>query len=150
MPAALVARVFDTQANQSFDATFERFPVRIGRNQLNDLQIDRPYVSQFHAALDIRDRQIFVKDLGSTNGTVYAGQRLARDTGVDVTNAPEFNIGPIVIRMQLVASAPKKKEEPKEGTVLDAADGSNVPIALSNRPKPIPPGTEDPFIRQVV
>ena len=56
MPVALVARVFDTQANQQFDVTFERFPVRIGRNQLNDLHIDRPYVSQFHAAIDIRDR----------------------------------------------------------------------------------------------
>ena len=41
MPLALVARVFDTQANQSFDKSFERFPVRIGRNQLNDLSIDR-------------------------------------------------------------------------------------------------------------
>ena len=49
MSVALVARVFDTQANESFDVTFERFPVRIGRNQLNDLHIDRPYVSQFHA-----------------------------------------------------------------------------------------------------
>ena len=74
-----MARVFDTQANQSFDKTFERFPVRIGRNQLNDLSIDRPYVSQFHAAFDIKDRQIFVRDLGSTNGTLYAGRRLPRD-----------------------------------------------------------------------
>ena len=37
------------------EGLFERFPVRIGRNQLNDLHIDRPYVSQFHAAIDIRD-----------------------------------------------------------------------------------------------
>ena len=88
MPVALVARVFDTQANQQFDVTFERFPVRIGRNQLNDLHIDRPYVSQFHAAIDIRDKQIFVRDLGSTNGTVYQGRRLARDQQIEVTAAP--------------------------------------------------------------
>src|SRR5688572_9497710 len=104
MPVALVARVFDTQANQSFDATFERFPVRIGRNQLNDLPIDRPYVSQFHAAIDVRnDRQIFVKDLGSTNGTLYQQQRLVRDQPVDITNTPEITIGPIVLRVGLVA-----------------------------------------------
>ena len=34
MPVALVVRWFDTQTNQQFDVTFERFPVRIGRNQL--------------------------------------------------------------------------------------------------------------------
>ena len=109
MPPALVARVFDTQANQSFDVSFERFPVRIGRNQLNDLHIDRPYVSQFHAALEVRDRQIFVKDLGSTNGTSVAGRRLTRDTLVDITATPEVNIGPVVIRMALVDGAPKTK-----------------------------------------
>ncbi len=150
MSVALVARVFDTQANQSFDATFERFPVRIGRNQLNDLHIDRPYVSQFHAAIDIRDTQLLVKDLGSTNGTVYAGHRLQRDTPIDVTGAPEFAIGPIVIRLGLVQAAPKKKEEPKEGTVLDFGQSGEAPAALSVRSKPIPPGAEDPYIRQVL
>ena len=90
MAVALAARVFDTQANQSFDATFERFPVRLGRNQLNDLPIDRPYVSQFHASFDVRDGRIFLRDLGSTNGTIYAGQRLQRDTPVDVTLQPDF------------------------------------------------------------
>jgi type VI secretion system protein ImpI len=151
MPVALVARVFDTQANQQFDVTFERFPVRIGRNQLNDLHIDRPYVSQFHAAIDIRDKQIFVRDLGSTNGTVYQGRRLARDQQIEVTAAPEINIGPIVLRMGLVDSAAKKPTSPKEGgNVLDINDGGANASAQLSRPKPIPPGAEDPFIRQLV
>lgn len=151
MPVALVARVFDTQANQQFDVTFERFPVRIGRNQLNDLHIDRPYVSQFHAAIDIRDKQIFVRDLGSTNGTVYQGRRLARDQQIEVTAAPEINIGPIVLRMGLVDSAAKKPTSPKEGgNVLDINDGGANASAQLARPKPIPPGAEDPFIRQLV
>ena len=120
----LVARVFDTQANQSFDATFERFPVRIGRNQLNDLQIDRPYVSQFHAAIDLRDRQIFVRDLGSTTGTVYQGHRLVRDQPVDVTAIPEINIGPVVLRLALVeAQATPAAGAAAGGNVLDLTDG---------------------------
>src|SRR5258706_2057100 len=151
MPVALVARVFDTQANQQFDRTFERFPVRIGRNQLNDLHIDRPYVSQFHAALDIRERQIFVRDLGSTNGTLYGGRRLARDTPIEVTAAPEITIGPIVIRMGLQEQIAKKREEPKEGTVLDGAnDAAGAAQMTLPRVQPIPPGQEDPFIRQVL
>jgi len=151
MPVALLARVFDTQANQQFDVTFERFPVRVGRNQLNDLHLDRPYVSQFHAAIDVRDRQIFIRDLGSTNGTVVAGHRLARDTPIEVTTSPEVTIGPIVIRMGLVEQAAKKRDASAEGNVLDMGDvtgqGSAPRLA---RPKPIPPGGEDPFLRQLV
>src|SRR5262249_15154893 len=149
MPVALVARVFDTQANQQFDATFERFPVRIGRNQLNDLQIDRPYVSQFHAAIDLRDTQIFVRDLGSTNGTSFAGRRLGRDQPVDVSAAPEVNIGPIVLRLSLVEVQAKKPSMPREsGNMLDMNEATVAALALAKQP--IPPGQEDPFVRQVV
>jgi type VI secretion system protein ImpI len=150
MPAALMARVFDTQANQNFDSTFERFPVRIGRNQLNDLHIDRPYVSQFHAAIDLRDRQIFVRDLGSTNGTLVGGRRLARDTPVDVTKTPEITIGPTVIRFAVVEAAPKKREEPTEGTFLDFSNEANAVAALSLREKRVAPGAEDAYVRHVI
>jgi type VI secretion system protein ImpI len=145
MPVALVARVVDSQANQTFDATFERFPVRIGRNQINDLHIDRPYVSQFHAAIDLRGSQIFVKDLGSTNGTVIAGKRLARDVPVEITQTPDITIGPIVIRLGIV-EAVKRRDE---GTVLELGEHGSMSGVLA-RPKPIQPGAEDPYVRQVV
>ena len=149
MSVALVARVIDTQANQSFDATFERFPVRIGRNQLNDLPIDRPYVSQFHAAIEVRGQQLFVKDLGSTNGTIYAGHRLARDTPIEVTAAPEITIGPVVIRLGLVSAAPKKAPDKREATILDYTEGQAAQAVAAQKPKPIAPGAEDPYIRQL-
>jgi len=146
MPVALVARVLDTQTNQSFDVTYERLPVRIGRNQLNDLHIDRPYVSQFHAAIDVRDRQIIIRDLGSTNGTVVAGQRLQRDTPVDVTQNPEITIGPVTIRLGLVEAV--KKEERREG-VLDMSGEAWANQAQGARKPPIAPGAEDPYLRQL-
>lgn len=151
MPVALVVRVFDTQANQSFEATFERFPVRVGRNALNDLPIDRPYVSQFHAAFEVQNEsQLFIKDLGSTNGTQYQGQRLTRDQMVDITNAPEIFIGPVVIRLGLVA-APEQRApvELKEAGVLDYGQGPETVRALATRYGPTPPGAEDPYVRQV-
>jgi type VI secretion system protein ImpI len=150
MAVALLARVFDTQANQSFEATFERFPVRVGRNQLNDLPIDRPYVSQFHAAFEIRnDIQVFVKDLGSTNGTVYKGQRLVRDQLIDITSAPEVTIGPIVIRLGLSQAQQRPLEESKEAGVLDFGQGPETTRALAHRFGALAPGAEDPYIRQV-
>ncbi len=144
MAVALAARVFDTQANQSFDVTFDRFPVRLGRNQLNDLPIDRPYVSQFHASFDVRDGRIFLRDLGSTNGTVYAGQRLQRDTPIDVTNQPEVAIGPIIIRLGLVQAAEKKAEPARQGVLEQGI------AAMGQGQGRVAPGAEDPYIRQVL
>jgi type VI secretion system protein ImpI len=142
MASALVARVVDTQANQSFEVTFERFPVRIGRNQLNDLPIDRPYVSQFHAAIDVqRDAQLLLKDLGSTNGTLYQGQRLPREQVVDITASPELTIGPVVIRLQLTA-APQRSAGHAGGSILDA-DPRRASVAAS------PAAHEDPYLRQL-
>lgn len=147
MPVALVARVVDTQTNQSFEVTYERFPVRIGRNQLNDLHIDRPYVSQFHAAIDLRDRQILIRDLGSTNGTVYAGQRLQRDAPVDVTHNPEITIGPVTIRFTIVEA--QKKEDRREG-FLDMSGEAWAQQHPGGRKPPIAPGAEDPYVRQLL
>ena len=151
MPVALVARVFDTQANQSFEKTFERWPVRVGRNQLNDLAIDRPYVSQFHAAIDVQnDAQLFVKDLGSTNGTLYQGQRLHRDQVVDVTQASEFTIGPVVIRLAFVAPQQHRVEDAKDTGILDIGQSPEATRAAALRFGPVSPGTEDPYVRQVL
>jgi len=149
MSIALTTQVLDSQSNQQFDATFERFPVRIGRNQLNDLHIDRPYVSQFHASIEVSGSQIWIKDLGSTNGTVYRGQKLVRDQPVDVTALPEMQIGPVVIRISLTEVAARETVAPLKLSVLDVGtpEGAGVIEARKSR---ITPGQEDPFIRQLI
>src|SRR5207244_4569934 len=58
-------------------------------------------------------------------------------------------IGPIVIRMGLVAAAPKKEPEPKEGTLLDYGSSVANPAAALSHRKPIAPGAEDPYLRQL-
>ncbi len=45
-----------------------RLPVRIGRNALNDCIIQHPYVSEFHAVIELVDGQLGVRDLNSKNG----------------------------------------------------------------------------------
>jgi type VI secretion system protein ImpI len=149
MSLALVATVLDSQTNQSFDAVYERFPVRIGRNQLNDLHIDRPYVSQFHASIEINGRNIWVKDLGSTNGTVYRGQKMVRDQAIDVTALPELQIGPVLIRMSLKEVQEQQTLAPHDATVLDIGTAAGAELMEARRHPP-PAGQEDPFIRQLV
>jgi len=46
----------------------------IGRHSSNDIQIDDPYVSQFHLQIDVRHGEIIAKDLGSSNGLRLATQ----------------------------------------------------------------------------
>ncbi|MBM4360845.1 MAG: FHA domain-containing protein, partial [Deltaproteobacteria bacterium] len=150
MSLALTVVVLDTQSNQSFERSFDRFPVRIGRNQLAELQIDRPYVSQFHVALEVADSRMIVRDLGSTNGTVHNGQKLVRDQAIDVTGAPEVKIGPLQIRLRIQdveaspASAPRR-----QASVLDLGTPAGQGW-LERRRQPLAPGQEDPFVRQLV
>jgi type VI secretion system protein ImpI len=150
MSVALRALVVDNQTSESFEATFERFPVRLGRNQLNDLHIDRPYISQFHCAIEVQDRQIWARDLGSTNGTVYLGQKLVRDQLVSITASPELQIGPILLRFELREIAREADRAPTApGSVLDIGTPAGYAV-LEARKRPVPPGSEDPFVRQLV
>ena len=148
MPVALTAHIVDSQSNQSFETRYARFPVRIGRNQLNDLHIDRPYVSQFHAAIEVNDNKIWVKDLGSTNGTVYRGQKMERDQPIDVTAMPELHIGPVVIRFGLVEV---KAEETgiHNASALDLGTAAGAALMASRLRAPRP-GQEDAFVRQLL
>lgn len=57
------------------------YPVRpglayIGRSTLNDIVINDSTVSQRHASIEYSRNGIFLKDLGSTNGTYVAGQKI--------------------------------------------------------------------------
>ncbi|MCU0685497.1 MAG: FHA domain-containing protein [Polyangiaceae bacterium] len=75
MPLGLVLRVTDTRDGSSSEYRFARFPVRIGRNQLNDLTLPFPFVSQFHCIIELRENELMLRDLGSRNGTLVPGGR---------------------------------------------------------------------------
>jgi type VI secretion system protein ImpI len=66
-------RIVSRIDGEILERDFPRFPIRIGRNPLNDLQLEHGFVSQFHALLELLDGQIVLRDLGSTNGTHVPG-----------------------------------------------------------------------------
>lgn len=64
--------------------------LRVGRAEGNDLRIDLSTVSGDHAILEVRDGGLFVRDLGSTNGTRVRGRKVLTWTKLGVGEAVRF------------------------------------------------------------
>jgi predicted component of type VI protein secretion system len=79
---------------------FPQSPVRIGRNQLNDISLEDPFVSEWHGIIRFDERSIAYFDLGSTNGTMLDGKRLAKNVGVELSATSRLQLG----RLELVVS----------------------------------------------
>jgi predicted component of type VI protein secretion system len=75
--------------------TFVESPIRIGRNQLNDIPIDDPFVSEWHGMIRFDDEGISYADLGSTNGSVIEGVRLAKNAPTRLTAGSRILLGRI-------------------------------------------------------
>jgi hypothetical protein len=70
------------------------YPIRpglayIGRSSLNDIVIPDPTISQRHASIEYSRNGVFLKDLGSTNGTYVAGQQI-KERWLSVQDSLQF------------------------------------------------------------
>ena len=103
MVFGLGGKIIHTQTGTTIERRFERFPVRIGRNALNDLQLDSSYVSQFHCVIQLEGDQLQIVDLGSRNGTVLPGiGPIAANTPTDLrTSNCEFAVWETVFQVSL-------------------------------------------------
>lgn len=55
------------------DAVLTELPVTIGRGDEADICIRDTWSSRVHCRLSVRDQQLFLEDLGSSNGTLVNG-----------------------------------------------------------------------------
>lgn len=71
----------------------------VGRGKDNDIVVDEPTVSRFHASLTLNPRgEIIVSDLGSANGTFVNGQRI---TSAQVLRAhDELTLGSVPFTLE--------------------------------------------------
>ncbi len=114
-------RVVNTQDGSVLERTFDRSPVRIGRSSLNELPIQAPFVSQYHAVIEFDGTRLQLRDLGSTNGTTLrASGRVPPNTPIDLTQQNyEFAIVSLWFQLFFVSDvAPAKAERKREGTIL--------------------------------
>lgn len=68
----------------------EKPRVTIGRSNA-DLTLNDTEASRQHAAVEVRDTSYSLADLGSTNGTLYDGQKI--DGSIELGDKSEFQVG---------------------------------------------------------
>jgi hypothetical protein len=72
--------VVEPGAAAPVEKDFTTSPVRLGRNQLNDVALSDPFVSEWHGVLRWDDQAVYYFDLGSLNGSTLANKRLVKNT----------------------------------------------------------------------
>lgn len=75
-----------------------RGPVIVGRTPGSDIVIGAGYVSGRHARFSLMGQNLFVEDLGSTNGTAVNGQQIHEPTALK--NNDIVNVGDVAIRIR--------------------------------------------------
>ena len=98
----LLVRIKNTETDAAIEAGFRRSPVRIGRNDLNDLAISESFVSQWHALVRFDEQGTTFLDLGSTNGTKLAGERLEKNVEVELDVETRLTIGPLRLSFERI------------------------------------------------
>ncbi len=83
----LKLQISDSRTGTTDTRVFGHFPVRIGRNPLNDLKLLPGFVSQFHAVLELRGSALMLRDLGSKNGTALPSGRAPAHEPVDLSQS---------------------------------------------------------------
>src|SRR5207237_2518903 len=125
-------RVTNTQDRTAIERTFDRFPVRIGRNPLNDFQLDSPFVSQFHAVLELNGNQLMLRDLGSKNGTMLRGQgKVPAHAVVDLgTSSYEFAVSSLFFQA-FPYEVPTGTMAPSRKKSTLFLDGGSMPASMA-------------------
>lgn len=107
----LSVRVENCATHQFTEHSFQRSPIRIGRNALNELTLNEGYVSLSHAVLRYDPERIQVIDLGSTNGTLVDGVRIESNVPVTLKDGAELRIGDLRFHLQRRSGVPAPAPE---------------------------------------
>lgn len=101
-----------------------RLPVLVGRGDEAKFRVQQDCVSRRHCELFVKDDVVFVRDLGSTNGTLVSGERIPTSVATAVPAGAEIRVGGIVFRVDYESAAAQAAVEPRgDDTVpMPAAD----------------------------
>ena len=107
----------------------------IGRDRSCQLRLGSAQVSKQHAALEQREGRVYLRDLGSTNGTFINGRHI-RNLEVDLRDGDQFQVGPVLATLQI--GAPQETPDPRKAW---SPSGWN----RKSRPRPCSPRWRRPL-----
>jgi pSer/pThr/pTyr-binding forkhead associated (FHA) protein len=113
-----------------------KLPTVIGRNHRAKLKLRASLVSRTHCELVEDDGKLFVRDLGSSNGTYVNDGRIQYRT--ELFTDDFLRVGPVTFRVLFDCEPEGKTEtEPPEATAepvnSDDGHGSDIPVAASSQ-----------------
>lgn len=129
MPIEITVEISGSGSDRTL--TFSESPVRVGRNQLNDIAIDDPFISQWHGLIHFGAEEITYSDLGSTNGSIIEGVRLSTNVPIRLSDRSHVLLG----RIELAVSMTHEETGRKTigwGHPSSQSRGSREPIAAHN------------------
>lgn len=103
----------------------------IGRTAGNDVVIDDPSVSKFHASLAATDGELLVADTGSTNGTFVNGRRISYGKATRLSDTDIVKFGTVVATFERLSpeAVVEEKIESSEAVAEHRSNDSAMPAA---------------------
>jgi pSer/pThr/pTyr-binding forkhead associated (FHA) protein len=97
-----------------------RLPILVGRGDESKVRIQQDTVSRRHCEFFATGDEVFVRDLGSTNGTLLDDEPIPADAAVRVPTGAVVRLGNVAFRVEYASTAPARQEPP--------ADNDTVPL----------------------
>ena len=128
----MVSITIAEKSGASKQIDFQQNEISIGRVQGNDVVLPRSNVSKKHARIEVRDNNIFILDLESTNGTIVNGKRITAPQmlrSLDKVQIGDFSITVIERHDALDAfqrpSSDRQLNQRSDGTGSDTYERKN-------------------------
>jgi predicted component of type VI protein secretion system len=104
-----------------------RLPIVVGRGEEAKFRIQQDSVSRRHCEFFEEDGGVFVRDVGSTNGTLLDGERIASGAACAVASGMRVQVGGLVFRVEYQsAKSVATKPAPEADTLPVAAEAGEA------------------------
>jgi pSer/pThr/pTyr-binding forkhead associated (FHA) protein len=132
-----------------------RLPIIVGRSEEAKFRIQQDRVSRKHCEFFSADGRVFIRDLGSTNGTFLEDEQVPTSAKVQVPSGAVVRVGSLVFRVDYeeatdgttTATGPRIDEADEAmldtQSTGDDGDVAGVNLEPTDEAEPPPPVTED-------
>jgi len=93
----------DNNQTYSFDVKINKEVIKVGRGESVDVDLYKCLtVSRLHCELIVKDGHLYIRDLGSSNGTFVRGERLSSNQYCEIFNNDKIAIGKLKANVKIL------------------------------------------------